>query len=41
LFLPTGAPVPAGYEFVGAFDLLPTAGSRGRGTVSVDVYRKN
>ena len=41
LLVPIGAPVPAGYEFIGAFDLAPSAGARGRGTISVDMYRKN
>jgi len=42
LLLPSGSPAPSGYEFIGGFDLAPSAGPRGRGvTFSVDLYRKN
>jgi hypothetical protein len=37
--VPSGAPVPAGYVFVGTFDLIPTSGGRGS-SISVDVYRR-
>ena len=42
LLLVSGAAAPAGYTFVGRYDLAPSAGSRGRPSMmSVDVYRKN
>jgi len=42
LMLPAGSSAPAGYMFVGTFDLAPSGGSRGRpAMMSVDVYRRN
>jgi hypothetical protein len=42
LFLAADAPAPAGYTFVGRFDMQPVASNRGRGTqMQVDVYRRN
>lgn len=41
LLLPAGAAPPAGYVYIGAFDLFPSGGSRGREAVtSIDVYRR-
>lgn len=41
LLLPAGAPAPSGYVYIGAFDLFPSGGSRGREAItSIDVYRK-
>ena len=41
LLLPAGSPPPAGYDYVGAFDLFPSGGSRGREAItSIDVYKK-
>jgi hypothetical protein len=37
--VPSGSPVPAGYAFVGTFDLIPSAGGRGS-AIAVDLYRK-
>lgn len=39
VMVPVGMPVPAGYVFVGTFDLIPSAGGRGS-AIAVDVYRK-
>ena len=39
VMVPSGSPVPAGYVFLGTFDLIPNAGGRGSALV-VDVYRK-
>ena len=39
LMLPSGSPVPAGYAFVGTFELNPISGPRSS-TLVVDVYRK-
>jgi hypothetical protein len=42
LFLAAGTPAPAGYAFVGRFDMQPSVSNRGRGIqIQVDVYRKN
>jgi len=42
LMLDGGAPAPAGYTYVGTFDMTPTSSERGRGVqMRVDVYRKN
>jgi hypothetical protein len=42
LFLPGGAQAPAGYTYIGPFDLMPSSDSRSRGVVMrVDVYRRN
>jgi hypothetical protein len=39
LMVPSGSPVPAGYSFVGTFDLSPSSGPRSSALI-VDVYRK-
>ena len=39
VMVPSGAPVPAGYVFVGTFDLIPSSGGRSS-AIAVDVYRK-
>lgn len=42
LFLPSGSAAPAGYTFVGTFDLAPSGAPRGRPIMmAVDVYRRN
>lgn len=42
LLLPAGSAAPAGYTFVGRFDLQPSSDNRGRGTqMPVDLYRRN
>ena len=39
LMLAPGTPAPAGYVFIGTYDLIPSAGGRGS-AIAVDVYRK-
>lgn len=39
VMVPSGAPVPAGYVYVGTFDLIPSSGGRSA-AIAVDVYRK-
>jgi hypothetical protein len=39
VMVPSGSPVPAGYVFVGTFDLIPASGGRSS-AIAVDVYRK-
>ena len=42
LMLPVGSGAPAGYTFIGTFNLQPANANRGQGTqVQVDVYRRN
>ena len=42
LFLPAGSPAPAGYSFIGTFNLQPANTNRGQGSqVQVDGYRRN
>jgi hypothetical protein len=42
LFLPAGSAAPAGYTFIGTFNLQPAATNRGQGSqVQVDGYRRN
>jgi hypothetical protein len=42
LMLAAGSPAPAGYTFVGRFDMQPADTDRGRGSqLQVDMYRKN
>jgi len=44
LLLPAGSPAPAGYTFLGTFDLSQQGGNAVRGrpaSIAVDVYRKN
>jgi hypothetical protein len=42
LFVEANSPVPAGYTYIGTFDLTPSADSRGRAAmIRVDMYRKN
>ena len=42
MFLAAGAPAPAGYTYVGSFDLTPSDDSRSRGVaLRVDMYRRN
>jgi hypothetical protein len=42
VMLPAGSPAPAGYTFIGAFDLQPSGSNRGQETmVKVHLYRRN
>jgi len=42
LMLNSGSPQPAGYVYVGTFDLTPSDDARGRGVaMHIDLYRKN
>ncbi len=41
LMLGVGAPAPAGYTFIGTFELSPPKESGPRTVIKVDVYRKN
>ena len=40
--LESASPRPAGYVYVGTFDLTPSDDARGRGVLMrIDLYRKN
>ena len=39
--LGVGAPAPAGYTFIGTFELSAAEGVRPRTVIKVDIYRKN